>query len=369
MVFLLTLYCFFLYNDEIIAAMLVVEPVYFLASSITLHIIRKGLQITLEPPLPIAEKNQEIPVQVLIKNHARVLIASFRIRLRIENSFTGEKEIYQFTGKVKGNAQQTLSITFRAQNCGTIRITLERCRIYDFLYIFKDTWKLHDTQSVGILPACRLLPVEITRKTREFIADAEEFSDRERGDDPSEIYQVREYRERDSLHDIHWKLSAKADELLVKEHGKPLGCVVLIWLNLEMTGKQKGKAGRKAKPLTEDAALTNLLEIAASLSLSLLEEKCVHMVAWYEPENQTVYKKRVSKEEHIYELLSRLLFVRPHQDGQTAQSQYEETFRGTIFSTIVEFRLNGTVWINDEMQMSIPLRTNQINWDELYFTV
>ena len=48
------------------------------------------------------------------------------------------------------------------------------------------------------------------------------------GDDPSEIYQVREYRERDSLKDIHWKLSAREEELMVKERGFPLGCVVLI---------------------------------------------------------------------------------------------------------------------------------------------
>ena len=94
-------------------------------------------------------------------------------------------------------------------------------------------------QYVGILPECHLIPVEITRKTREFIAESDEYFDRENGDDPSEVYQIREYRDMDSLRDVHWKMSAKAEELLVKEHGKPKGCVVLIWLNLKADTKKK----------------------------------------------------------------------------------------------------------------------------------
>lgn len=355
-VFLLTLYCFFLYDDAIVAAMLAAELLYFSGAFITLRMMRKSLHISLEPILPIAEKNQEIPVWISSKNTSWIPVIHYQVQLRIENAFTGEKEVCRMTGTAKRNESDTLCMTLRGKSCGNIRITLERCRIYDFLFLLQTSQKRKETQQVGILPECRLLPVEVTRRTREFLADAEEFSDRESGDDPSEIYQIREYREKDSIHDIHWKLSAKADELLVKEHGRPLGCVVLIWLNLE---SEKGPA----------IPLTNLLEAAASLSLSLLEAKCVHMVAWYEPENRTVQKKRISKEEHIYELLTRLLFVKPHHDGEHAQSQYEEAFRGEAFSTIVEFRMDGLVLVNAEEHTKIPQDQDSIKWDAFFFTV
>ena len=44
----------------------------------------------------------------------------------------------------------------------------------------------------------------------------------------SEIHDLREYRPGDSLHEIHWKLSAKTDKLIVREAEEPdLGLVVL----------------------------------------------------------------------------------------------------------------------------------------------
>lgn len=352
-VFLLTLYCFFLYDDEIVTAMLVVELIYSVFSMISLYVMRRNLKITMAQVLPIAEKNQQIPVQILVKNTSRIPVIHFRIRIRVENSFTGEQKFHDLKGAVTGKHPETLILTLQEKSCGNIHISLDHCRIYDILFLFRTTLKLKEFQDVGILPECHLLPVEVTRRTREFIADAEEFSDRESGDDPSEVYQIREYREKDSIHDVHWKLSAKADDLLVKEHGRPLGCVVLIWLNLE-SSKNK---------------MSILLEAVASLSLSMLEEKCVHMVAWYEPENQRIRKKRISKEEHIYELLNRLLYVKPYSDIEVAQSQYEEEFRAMSFSTVVEFRMDGSVWVNQEQQMQLPDKEEEIRWEELYFTV
>ena len=49
--------------------------------------------------------------------------------------------------------------------------------------------------------------------------------------------------------------------------------------------------------------------MAASVSLSLIEQKCVHMVAWYEEKNDRIIRKRVENEENIYELLNRLLYL------------------------------------------------------------
>lgn len=370
-VFILTLYCFFLYEDEIVAVMLVAELAYYLLAFITLRSMKRNFQISLLQVIPIAEKNQEIPVKIQVRNRSRFLGIHFQVRLRVENSLTGEKEVYQTSGTVGARAQGTMPVRLRAQNCGNIQIMLERYWIYDILSVFKCQVKIREIQRVGVLPECHLLPVEVTRSTREFLADAEEFSDRESGDDPSETYQIREYRETDSIHDIHWKLSAKADELQVKEHGRPLGSTVLIWLNLESDGKRAGRYKKKLqkKEVHQEMFMTNVLEVAASLSLSLLEEKCVHMVAWYEEENQIVRKKRISREEHIYELMNRLLFVKAYQDQIMAKTLYEEIFREMKFSTIVEFRMDGAVLINGEEKMKLPKQSSQVKWEELYFTV
>lgn len=352
-VFLLTLYCFFLYEHEIVTVMLIVEVGYFLISLLSLKIVKRKISITIEPVIPLAEKNCEIPVSILIRNLSKLLPAHVKMQLQMENVSTGEKMHYWINAGSK--KIERIPVVFKAEHCGNIQISIRKCWIYDILFILKDKKKIKEMQTVAILPECHLLPVEVTRKTREFIADAEEYSDRESGDDPSELYQLREYRDGDSMRDIHWKLSVKADEMLVKEHGRPMGCVVLIWLNLQIPEKRRKQVS------------SVILEAVSSLSLSLLEEKCVHMVAWYEPENQQIQKKRISKEAHIYELLHRLLYAVPYQES--VKTQYDDAFRGHAFSTVVEFRADGTIFVDEEEKMRLSLQEGTQNWDELYFVV
>jgi len=354
-VFLLTLYCFFLYDDVIVTLFLVIEVVYLLVSLLSLFYLNGKVDVAMDTLIPIAEKNQEIPITFTVKNRSKNSRVYVKVLVKIENSFTREKKVIKKSGVIKKNQAENLIFMINAKSCGNLVISMKEYWVYDVLGILKWKKKKKEVQQVGILPECHLIPLEISRKTREFIADAEEYSDRESGDDSSEIYQIREYREKDSLHDIHWKLSAKADKLLVKEYGRPLGCVVLIWLNLQCDFKK-----RKIVPIT-------ILELAASLSLSLLEEKCVHMVVWYEEENKKIQKKRISKEENVYELLSRLLYITAYKEN--IDNQYEEAFKGTDFSTIVEIQVDGKVLINKEEKMTIVLEENKIKWDELYFTM
>ncbi len=354
-VFLLTLYCFFIYEDEIITVMLIIEAAYLLISFLWLEYFGRKIDISMNALIPIAEKNQKIPVTIVVRNRSKLMKAHVKVFIQAENLFTGEMKKIKKSGTVAANKTETFTIELTANHCGNIVISLKNYWIYDLLYIWNRKKKSREVQYVGILPECHLIPVEITRKTREFIAESDEYFDRENGDDPSEVYQIREYRDMDSLRDVHWKMSAKAEELLVKEHGKPKGCVVLIWLNLKADTK-------KNKVIS-----TVILEMVASLSMSLLEAECVHMVAWYEKENKKIQKKRISKEEHVYELLNRLLYTRMYFDE--IQEQFEEAFKGVAFSSVVEIKTDGDVIVNQEEKMKLSLEEGKNNWDDFYFSL
>ena len=53
-------------------------------------------------------------------------------------------------------------------------------------------------------------------------ADSDRFSTYKKGDDPSEIFDIREYADGDKIQRIHWKLSSKTGDLMVKEGSLPL---------------------------------------------------------------------------------------------------------------------------------------------------
>lgn len=80
---------------------------------------------------------------------------------------------------------------------------------------------------VAILPDARVNTIE-----NEFQSGIEdeslEYSKRVSGDDPSEIFDIREYREGDRIRRIHRWLSEKHDTIIIKDFGEPIVSKVLI---------------------------------------------------------------------------------------------------------------------------------------------
>lgn len=48
------------------------------------------------------------------------------------------------------------------------------------------------------------------------------YSDKKAGNDPTEIFAIREYAPGDKIRNIHWKISAKMGQTMVKDYGLPL---------------------------------------------------------------------------------------------------------------------------------------------------
>lgn len=370
LVFFITLYFFFMYDDEVVKALVAVEVIYFAVSMVYLIVIKGKMSASMVSRSLIAEKNKEISITFRVINKSICPWVNICAVFKVENLYTGEKKRYRHNGYVGREENKVMIVPLRIKECGNIKVTLEKVEVFDALFILKVGKKIAESSYIGVLPECHLMPIEITRRTREFIADADEYSDKEKGDDSSEIYQIREYREGDSIHNIHWKMTAKEDEIMVKENSKPLAASVLIWLNMEKNQKYSGQntiAFLRNKDENRKQ-ISNMFEMVASVSLSLLEDKCVHMVAWYEEKNKKIRCKRISREEHIYELLYRLLFVESYNKSDDVRIQFEDAFRGIEFSTTIELQLDGNVFVGDE-KIDVPIKKDEVVWEQVYMKV
>lgn len=365
LVTLITLCMFFLFTEKVIGIVLLMECMYYIMAIVYVRIVSRFIQVTLDKGLYSAEKNSEIPILIQVKNKSKWLSVRCGFKIKVVNNFTGEvkKEIINHT--VTRGVKETFSESFLSSDCGEISVYLVEYYVYDWIGCLYLKKKTNDVKKIEILPETHLLMTEIQRTTREFIADSEVYSDSEKGDDLSEIYQVREYVEGDPIHDIHWKLSAKTDNLLIKEHGKPLGCVVLIWIDSFRNNTVKPlrgrKHGRKNLPV-------NAIEMAASVSLSLIEQKCVHMVAWYEKKNDRIIRKRVENEENIYELLNRLLYLESYHDRKRADMQFDERFDRNDFSSMVEIKSDGRLIVNGN-EIEVKKKGDKVCYEETYIIV
>lgn len=78
-----------------------------------------------------------------------------------------------------------------------------------------------------------------------------------------------------------------------------------------------------------------MLEAAASLSITLVSEKCIHMAAWYEEKNERVVRWRVSDEESACDMIWNLMEIQPCRDIQKERVCYDDAFRGQEFASVV----------------------------------
>lgn len=112
-------------------------------------------------------------------------------------------------------------------HCGGLVLQLHKPRVYDFLGLFR--FRVRNTAPT----TCQVMPAPITVK-----APAQLTQYMARGWRPkpgggfAENHEIRPYRPGDNLNQIHWKLSAKTGELMLREAMEPVREWILLTMDL-----------------------------------------------------------------------------------------------------------------------------------------
>lgn len=112
-------------------------------------------------------------------------------------------------------------------HCGEFRVTPRKARAYDMLGLIAFPVSLPCPCVVTVLPGS-IQP----EKAPDFTLFRTKAYRPKPGGGFSEIHEMREYRPGDPLRSVHWKLSAKSGELIVRQAQEPLRRSVLISFDL-----------------------------------------------------------------------------------------------------------------------------------------
>ena len=126
-----------------------------------------------------------------------------------------------------------LSLKIPAEHCGYQELRLRRARVLDCLGLFSFPIRLPGSVGTEILPVPtppEALP-DVTRLLSPPLRP-------KAGGGFSEIHELREYRPGDAMRDVHWKLSAKTDSLIVREPQEEVLTQALLTLRLEGPGAE-----------------------------------------------------------------------------------------------------------------------------------
>jgi uncharacterized protein (DUF58 family) len=193
---------FYLSYQEWFSWVLLLVVVFFPWLSLILSVVAmRQMRIELNVPATASMGSAE---EIKLKISYKLPLPPYNSKILITKPLTGEH------WKLNSGAK------LPTEHCGKLHVQMLKPAVYDYLGIFHLKIKNTNSQTVLILPD----PVEMDIPESLFKYLHPRWR-RKLGGGFGENHEIRQYHPGDNLNQIHWKLSAKAGELMLREPMEP----------------------------------------------------------------------------------------------------------------------------------------------------
>lgn len=232
-----------------------------------------------------------------VSNRRRLPLSRIRVELELRNCMSGALQMQR--RRLSGGSQGVKEMfPVDTAHCGRMECRALSFRVYDCLGLFSLARPLPETAVMLCAPiayAPETLP-EADGNSR----GGDHLHPRP-GGGPAEDYEVRPYRPGDPVRMIHWKLSSKKDEIVIRESLEETRAVPVI------TFAHFGSP----------AELDETLDRLAGLSRALLHAQRPHWVLWARAKDGAPRRYYISGEREWYACLSAVLSELAPAAGET----------------------------------------------------
>ena len=182
------------------------------------------------------EKKTKISGRIGIKNQSRLPLFRAECKINCFNRLTGERKTEKLTFGIPGNKEEKISFSFETEYSGECVIQANILECIDPIGLFRRKVSFTLYGAIVILP--QIYDVrENSNYTEKYNMESFRYSPEHGGDDTGETFEVREYVAGDSIKQVHWKLSARLNDLMVREPGYPITHSILVFLETGYIGK------------------------------------------------------------------------------------------------------------------------------------
>lgn len=195
----------------ITAALLLIIPVSYLL----LRLEKGHLHITLDDNRSSYKRDEEHRLKITLKNRGFVPVTGCQFKIELANSFADSVQTRYLSAAVPAFGKRVIELKIKPVLCGRITVTADEMSIRDIMSFFEIKDKAKAVRTISVLP--RRIKQSIENTKTESVSDESEKAHKDSAG--TEVIDIREYARGDSLKTIYWKLSAKKDELFVREKG------------------------------------------------------------------------------------------------------------------------------------------------------
>lgn len=166
-------------------------------------------------------KGDNIKVNIEIKNRGPFL---GNIKTVLELYYGNEKRVRKdvYISLLPFSTQKK-QLDIIAEYTGTMTLVCKKTKIIDYLQIFSiRIFRKSKIFKIMVLPIPFEIDVNCQSSDNSELFESCIYHPHKKGNDRTEIFNVREYAPGDLMRDVHWKLTSKLDKLMVKEYSLPI---------------------------------------------------------------------------------------------------------------------------------------------------
>ena len=170
---------------------------------------------------------KEDMLEVIIHAEGNLWVTDrLQLELEIKNEMFDRTEYLQFLLPIKGK-KQTYRLPTKNKLCGQVRFRCTNAWVTDLLGLFRVPVKSGQVfYTVFYPPKVNVQMERIAGTVGSSQTDG--FLQNRKGNDPSEMFELRDYVPGDDIRSIHWKLTSKTDELIIRQASDPSHHTLLL---------------------------------------------------------------------------------------------------------------------------------------------
>ncbi len=287
---------------------LLVFPIY---SAYGLHRVKNAFSLELQAPLESMEKGSTFLVKIKVHNPTAFPLLNATVKLELENTFHREDGVHFLNIPIRAHADTVVEYPIVMDYSGCFVVNTQYIELVDLLGLFEKKIEISKSASCLTTPIGDDYKEEAGYLYVQGVSETMESNNK--GVDFSEVSGVREYIPGDKLQNIHWKLSVKKDEWMVKERVSMSAVSLHILLELYND---------------EQMCADSVLDLAQSVTKSLVSQNLPFTIYYYSANLGELNSYYVGSEQERKEWMEMVLYDRCYKDELHAKHLFCQQHAG-----------------------------------------
>ena len=307
-VFAVSVLLFVFYHNFYFFYLLLVVSAMPILSYFVSRYIRNKISVSVSVGVMSIGKGNSIPIIFTVDNPTVFPIQGVKLTYTVKNRFYPNDEIQEMSLPVR-RGKNSYNWSVSSVYSGSIVLSGSEITMNDYLgiFVFKRSWE--SGCEVSVIPAESEIIMNVIGNMMTK-GDDTQTDNADKVDDVTQVKEFREYRPGDRPQFINWKISAKHDELYVKEFEQEYNRTLTLLVELRADSHEIG-------------FLDELITAFYSCAVKLIDMEIHFSVAWYDCETQQLKSELVSENDGLFEAL-RQIYLMSSYSGYLAFENYHQ---------------------------------------------